>query len=293
MTPIHQLLAIVVMIIWGTNFVFIRIGLDDIPSFTFASLRFIFAAFPLILFLPKPQVPWRYLAAFGIFIGFGLFGLMFWAMQDNISPGLASLVVQMQVFFTILLSTWLFAERIHTIQVIALFISFSGVALIASHTDGTTTIIGLLAILAAALSWSCGNVTIKKVGKVEMVAFLAWSSIFAVPPLLLMAWWLEGPTLIISSLKQASLNTWLVVAWQTVGNTLIGYGLWNSLLHRYPAAVIAPWALLIPVSGMAASSLVLGEPLPWWKVVAAALILCGLVINMLANRKQLSLATTR
>ena len=292
MSLTHQLQALLVMVIWGTNFVFIRIGLDELPPFTFALLRFILAAFPLILFLPRPQVSWGYLAAFGFFIGFGQFGLLFWAMQDNISPGLASLVVQTQVFFTILLAALVFSERIQLMQIIALVVSFAGIALIASQTDGTTTILGVVVVLIAALSWSCGNLTIKKVGKVEMIAFLAWSSIFAIPPLLLMALWFEGSELMITSIQQASLNSWLVVIWQTVGNTMIGYGLWNSLLHRYPAAAVAPWALLVPVSGMAASSFFLDESLPWWKVLAAALILSGLIINIISNHKPVTTAST-
>lgn len=292
MSPIHQLLALVVMIIWGTNFVFIRVGLDELPPFTFALLRFILAAVPLIFFLRKPNVAWRYLAAFGFFIGFGQFGLLFWAMQENISPGLASLVVQIQVFFTILLAAWLFSERVKFMQMVALAVSFTGIALIATHTDGTTTALGLIVVLIAALSWSCGNLTIKKVGKVDMIAFLAWSSIFAIPPLLLMAWWFEGPGLMLHSIQHASWVSWLVVIWQTVGNTLIGYGLWNSLLHHYPASVVAPWALLVPVSGMTASTLFLGESLPWWKLVAAAFILGGLVINLLAHRKPAIIEST-
>ncbi len=284
MLPIHQLWAFIVTAIWGTNFVFIHIGLQELPPFTFATLRFVLVAFPLVLFLPKPDIPWKYLIAFGVFIGFGQFGFLFWAMQDNITPGLASLVVQTQVFFTIFLAVWLFSETIKAIQVVALLISFSGLALIGFYTDGQTTVVGLFMVLIAAFSWACGNITVKKAGKVDLIAFLAWSSIFSVPPLLLMALLLEGSELIISSISQASLKAWGVVIWQTVGNTLIGYGLWNSLMQRYPAAAIAPWALLVPVSGMSASALFLGEVLPWWKILAAALIMSGLIINLLANR---------
>lgn len=293
MSPIHQLQALLVMIIWGTNFVFIRIGLDELPPFTFALLRFVLVALPLIFFLPRPQVAWRYLVAFGFYIGFGQFGLLFWAMQDNISPGLASLVVQTQVFFTILLAAFLFSERIHPIQIAALVVSFVGISLIATHTNGNTTLLGLATVLIAAFSWSCGNLTIKKIGQVNMIAFLAWSSLFAIPPLFLMAWWLEGSELMLSSIQQASMNSWLVVIWQTVGNTLIGYGLWNRLMHCYPAVIVAPWALLVPVSGMLASHLFLNESLPWWKILAAVLILSGLIINIIASRQSIIHASTK
>ena len=284
MSLLHQLQALLVTTIWGTNFVFIHIGLQELPPFTFATLRFAIVAFPLILFFPKPNIPWRYLIAFGVFIGFGQFGFLFWAMQGNITPGLASLVVQTQVFFTIFLAIWLFGESIKPIQIFALIISFIGLGIIAYYTDGKTTIVGLVMVLIAAFSWACGNLTVKKVGKVDLIAFLAWSSIFSVPPLFCMAVWLEGADVFVESLSGASYQTWLVVVWQSVGNTLIGYGLWNGLLHRYPAAAIAPWALLVPVSGMSASALFLGETLPWWKLLAAILIISGLIINLFANR---------
>ena len=284
MSLIHQLQALLVTTIWGTNFVLIHIGLQELPPFTFATLRFVLVAFPLVLFLPKPDIPWKYLIGFGVFIGFGQFGFLFWAMQDNITPGLASLVVQTQVFFTIFLAVWCFSESIRPIQIIALAISFSGLALVGLYTDGKTTLLGLLMVLVAAFSWACGNLVVKKAGKVNLIAFLAWSSIFSIPPLLLMTLYIEGSELMLSSIQQASAKAWGVVLWQTVGNTLIGYGLWNSLLHRYPAAAITPWALLVPVSGMSASAIFLGEILPWWKVLAAILIMGGLIINLLANR---------
>jgi len=270
--------------IWGTNFVFIRMGLDELPPFTFAALRFLIVAVPLVFFLPKPAVGWWHLIGFGVFIGFGQFGVMFWAMQDDISPGLASLLVQMQVFFTILMSALLFAERLHSLQWLALTISAAGVLLIAIFTDGSTTTLGLLLIMFAAFSWACGNLIVKVAGQFNMLAFMAWSSLFAALPLGLMALYLEGNSLMQQSVANASLTTWAVVLWQSVGNTIIGYGLWNSLLQRYPAATITPWALLVPVFGMSASAWWLGEPLTWWKAVAATLIIGGLLLNIQSGK---------
>jgi len=276
----HQILAIIVALIWGTNFVFIELGLDDLPPFLFASLRFTFAALPLVFILPRPTVPWRYLIAYGFCIGFGQFGLLFWVMGSHMSPGLASLVIQVQAVFTILLAVLLFKETIRLPQTLALIISFVGILLIAIQGDTDATPIGLAVILIAALSWAAGNLVAKKVGKVNIIAFLAWSSLFAVPPLALMSYYDEGPNLIIHSLGSAQWQAWAIVLWQTVGNTLIGYGMWNLLLQRHAAALVVPWALLVPVFGMAASSVFLGESMPWWKWVAATFIIAGLVLNL-------------
>lgn len=280
----HQLLALFVTLIWGTNFVFIDIGLAQLPPFVFASLRFALVALPLVFFLPRPKVPWRYLVAYGVLIGFGQFGLLFWVMQSHMSPGLASLVIQVQAVFTIVLALLFFKEKVNLAQVVALVVSFAGILLIAMQGHVDASLIGLAVILVAAISWALGNLVVKQCGKVEIIAFLAWSSLFAVPPLALMSYYYEGPAIIISSVSMATWQAWAIVLWQTLGNTLIGYGLWNFLLQRHSAALVAPWALLVPVFGMAASSVFLGESMPWWKFIAAVLIIAGLLINLRASK---------
>jgi len=286
MTKKHQLLALIVTIIWGTNFVFIKFGLNELPPFLFATIRFFLVAFPLIFFFPKPKVSWWLIASYGLFIGAGQFGILFYAMQNDISPGIASLVLQTQVFFSIIFAIFFFKEFVTPIQWVALIISFSGIALIASKTGGQTTLFGLTLALLAAINWAMGNMTVKKAGKVDIIAFLAYSSLFVVPVLAAMSLYFEGWDLIKSSIQSASMSSVYVVLWQTIGNTLIGYGLWNFLLSRYSASIVTPWALLIPISGMTASSLLLDEPMPTWKLLAAALVLTGLVINIAFTKKR-------
>jgi O-acetylserine/cysteine efflux transporter len=276
----HQFLALLVVFIWGTNFVFIRLGLDELAPFTFATLRFALVAFPLMLFIPKPAVEWKYLVSYGVFIGFGQFGLLFWAMQANITPGLASLIVQMQVFFTILLAYFITKEAVSSRQLFALSLCFIGLMFILVFNDGKTTAMGVTVVLLAALSWACGNLVVKKAEAKNVLAFIIWSSLFAIPPLFLIAMISEGSDQFVQGVTQASWQAWGVVLWQSVGNTLIGYGLWNFLLNRYSAVMVVPWALLVPVFGMSASAFMLGESMPWWKLVAMAMILAGLTINL-------------
>jgi O-acetylserine/cysteine efflux transporter len=285
MSKIHQLFAFIVTFIWGTNFVFIKMGLNELPPFLFASIRFTLVALPLVFFMPKPKASWGLIAAYGLFVGVGQFGLMFYAMQSDISAGLASLVLQMQVFFTIVLALYAFKETVTGGQWFALAISFLGVGLIASQVGGSTTFFGIILALLAALSWALGNITVKKSGKVDIIAFLAYSSLFAAPVLAFLSLYFEGWGVIKISLQSASMSSVYVVLWQTIGNTLIGYGLWNFLLHRYDASVVTPWALLVPVSGMGASYLMLDEAMPAWKLIAASLIILGLVINIFSSQQ--------
>lgn len=282
----HLLLALVVVAIWGTNFVVIKLALAHLPPLLFVALRFTFAALPMVFFLPRPAASWRNLGAYGLLIGVGQFGLMFIAMNGHISPGLASLVIQSQVFFTIFLSMRITHERVMPVQWLALALATVGIGVIALHTDAAnaadaTSLGGLVLILAAAASWAAANMVSKRAGRVNMVAYVVWSSMFAVPPLFVLSFVFEGWPAISSGLREADTGTWAAVLWQTVGNSLFGFAMWGWLLARYPAATVSPMALLVPVFGMAASSWWLGESMPAWKLIAMALVMAGLAMNLL------------
>lgn len=277
MPTTHLLLAFSVVFVWGTNFVVIRWGLDGLPPFLMVALRMALSALPA-LFLPRPTAPWRKLAAFGVLLGAGQFGLLYLAMRHDISPGMASLVLQSQVFFTIGLSLLLMGERVRGYQVAGLLLALAGLGLIAANVDATVTLLGMALVLTAALFWACANLVVKSLGPVNMLHFTIWSSLFAVPPLLAISLWVEGPQAMLSGLQHANARVWASVVWQALGNTLFGYGAWNWLLSRHPAATVTPWALLVPVFGIGTSAITLGEALPAWKLGAAALVLGGLAI---------------
>ncbi len=288
----HLLLALAVVLVWGTNFVVIKLGLGELPPFLFATLRFLFSAFPFVFFIRRPPVRWRTLLAFGVLLGAGQFGLLFWAMRASISPGLASLVVQSQVFFTIGLSVALAGERVRPMQWAALALAIAGIVLIAVRQDASASFAGLALVLSAAFCWALANLVAKSAGKVDMLQFMVWSSIFAVPPLLALSLAFEGPGLIVATLRDASPLAWAAVAWQAVGNTLFGFGAWNWLLSHHPAATVTPSALLVPVFGMAASAWWLGESLPGWKLAAAALVIAGLALNVIVSRRMVGRGNT-
>ncbi len=277
----HLLLALAVVAIWGSNFAIIKVALATLPPLLFAALRFLIALVPAVFFLARPRVPWRNLAAYGVLIGVGQFGLMYLAVTRFISPGLASLVVQTQVLFTIGFSLWLGGERIRPFQVLALILAAAGLGIIVAHTDRQTTPLGLLLVLGAALGWSGGNLVARSTPGVNMLAYVVWASLFSVPPLVALSLIFEGPSAMIAGVRDATITTWLAVVWQSVGNTLFGYAAWGWLLARHPATTVIPMALLVPVFGMAASAWWLGESLPPWKLLAAALVLAGLGLNLL------------
>lgn len=280
----HVALAVLVVAIWGTNFVVIHVGLAQFPPFTFAALRFLLASLPLLWFVPRPHVPAKILLAHGLLNGIGQFGLMLYAIAGHISPGLASLLIQTQAFFTIGLAIWLAGERISAGNLAALALCVAGVALIAGHIGGGADALGILLVLGAALSWAGCNMIVKRAGAVDMLGLVVWSSLVSTLPLFGVALVLEGPAAVGGGIAGATLAGWASVLWQSFGNAIFGYAVWNWLLVRHSAAMVAPMGLLVPIFGMSASALLLAEPMPGWKLWAALLVLTGLAANLLAAR---------
>ena len=281
---LHFFLALAVMAVWGTNFVVIKLALTHLPPLWLAAMRFACAFAPAVFFLKRPNVPWSNLAGYGVLIGAGQFGLLFMAMKADITPGLASLVVQLQVVFTIGLSMRLTGETVRAFQWVALALAAAGLGVILTHADGSATPAGVGLVMCAAFCWSCGNMVSRAAGKVDMLAYVVWASAFAIPPLIVFALIVEGWPAVVNGVQSADTATWAAVIWQAVGNTMFGYGVWGWLLARHPAATIAPLALLVPVFGMGASALYFGEPLQGWKLLAAALVMSGLAISLLWPR---------
>ena len=277
----HLLLALAIVAVWGTNFVVIKLSLDAFPPFLFAALRYTFAFLPLAFFIPRPKVSWGNMCAYGVAIGVGQFGILFFAIDGRISPGLASLVIQTQVFFTIGFAMFFAKERLRLYQAVAVSIAMTGLGTIALHTDASTTFLGLALVVFAGLSWGIGNTVSRRAGSINMLSYVVWASAFSLPPLFLMSWIFEGGWEQMStSIISAPMGAWAGVFWQSWGNTVFGYAAWAWLLSKHPAAVVAPAPLLVPIFGMGASAYFLSEPLPLWKILAAGLVIAGLIVNL-------------
>ncbi|WP_215358415.1 EamA family transporter [Polynucleobacter sp. UB-Raua-W9] len=277
----HLLLALAIVAVWGTNFVVIKLCLASFPPFLFAALRYTFAFLPLVFFIPRPKVPWSNLCTYGVAIGVGQFGILYFAIDGRISPGLASLVIQTQVFFTIGFAMFFAKERLRLYQAVAVSVAMTGLAIIALHTDANTSFLGLALVVFAGLSWGVANTVSRRAGSINMLSYVVWASVFSLPPLFLISWIFEGGWEHISaSLSSAPLGAWAGVLWQSWGNTLFGYAAWAWLLSKHPAAAVAPAPLLVPIFGMGASAYFLSESLPLWKVLAAGLVIAGLIVNL-------------
>ncbi len=290
MRPLHLAAALLMVSIWGFNFVVMRWGLDQVPPLTLSLLRFALAAFPALLLVPRPQVRWQLLAGYGLFAFACQFGLLFTGMAVGMPTGLASLVIQIQAFFTIALAAALQNDRPRLGQLGGALLAGAGVLLVASFLPGGSRL-GLLLVVMAALAWAVANLVVKRIpldqasGLRAPLAIVVWGSAWALLPLAALALALEGPTAMRDAVVTLDAGQWLGVAFQAWPTTLLAFAIWASLLRRYPAGLIAPFTLLVPVVGMTSAVLLLGEPLAWWKLAGAALVLGGLALNVLAFRR--------
>ncbi len=278
MKPGHALLALLIAAVWGFNFVVIRAGLEDLPPLLLVVLRFVVAVLPLP-FLARPAVPWPRMLAIGMTLFTGQFALLFTGMAVGMPPGLASVTLQAQAFFTMLIAAVVLHERPRPRQLVGILIAFAGLVAISTTvgSSGVTTA-GLLLTLAAAASWGIGNVLLRGVGKVDMLALIVWLSLIPPVPMLGLALAMDGPAALLHALAVTGWVGYGAVLYIGVVSTLVGYGLWGFLLKRYTTITVAPFALLAPIFGAVSAALVYGESFGPGRFVGMALILVGLAV---------------
>ncbi|HVE48937.1 MAG TPA: EamA family transporter [Casimicrobiaceae bacterium] len=283
LTTRDLVIILIVVTLWGFAFVPIKWALAEVPPFMLAALRFVFAAFPAVFFVARPAMAWRLVVAYGIAIGVVQYGLLYLGMQLGMPAGLSSLVMQMQVYFTIGLAVAFAGDRLHRWNIFGALIAFVGVVLLglAKVSGGmSSTFIGFIVMIVAALGWAVGNLIAKRAAGADMFSLVVWSSVVAPPVLFVVSYATEGGIEAFRSLATASWSTWIVILFLAWGATLFGFSQWNRMLHRYPAALISPFALLVPVSGLASGALLLDERLTTLQAIGVALVFAGLVVNV-------------
>lgn len=278
--------AMGVVLIWGLNFVAMKLGLQDLSPMLLGALRFAVASLPLLLFVARPAMPWRYLAAYGLAQGVGQFGLLFLGLQLGMTAGMASVVMQTQAFFTLLLAGPLLGERVQRSQWLGLAVALAGLLVIAAaHGDGPgqMTLIGFILTLSAALMWAVSNVVVRFAVRAapgyDPFGFIVWSSLVPVLPFTLLAVATDGPAQVLRQIGGLDLRALLAVLFLAWFATLLAYTLWTRLLQRHAAGRVVPFSLLVPVVGLAAAALAFGErpsPAQW---LGTAAVLLGLAIN--------------
>ncbi|MFZ6766050.1 EamA family transporter [Undibacterium sp. Di26W] len=288
MSPRHILIAATVILLWGMNFVVIKIGLKGIPPFLLGALRFALVAFPAILFLPRPKVPFKLLFAYAMFISLGQFAFLFSAMAVGMPAGLASLVLQAQAFFTVGLSAMVFGDKLRASNLTGMLVASMGLVLLGSASLGTTTsqvsVAGFVLTLCAALSWASGNVINKKIGVTNVLSLVSWSALVPILPFLLLSYLFEGGDIMLHSLSNMSWASGLTIVYLAVAATLIGYTLWGKLLSSLPTHLVAPLTLMVPVVGLTAAWLLLDEALSQKQIAGAAIVMAGLLINVFGQK---------
>ncbi len=164
MTPIHIALAILVTFIWGVNFTFIAWGLESFPPLMLTAMRFFFTAIPLVFFLKPPKFSRTlFIYAIGTFVL--QYAFVFTAMHLGASAGLTALLLQLQIFITVLLAYVILGEAVSRMQIGGMLIGVLGLSVIALNLGGDMPLLGFICIVIAAIGWSFGNIASKQSSK--------------------------------------------------------------------------------------------------------------------------------
>ncbi len=278
-------LIFLVIAIWGVNFLFMRIALNEVPPMVLGMLRFLCVIFPAVLFFKRPAVPWHLLALYGLTIGFGQFGLMFTALDLGLPTGLAALMLQTQVFFTVLIAGVLLREPVLANHLWGMFTAAAGLVLIGiGHYQGALPFSALLPVFGAAASWACGNIVVKRIGKVNALSLVIWGSFSALLAFTAVSFALYGFSGVQQHLANLSWKGITGILFLAYAASLIGYSGWGALLSRHPAGKITPFALLVPVVALLVGYVVLDERLGIWHWLGIITVVCGLLLHIFGRR---------
>ncbi|MBC2384757.1 EamA family transporter [Pseudomonas sp. WS 5106] len=286
----HLSLAVLVTLVWGVNFPITKLGLRAIDPFVLTGIRFALAALPLVFFIKRPAVKFSYVVAYGIIFGLGMWGVINYGIQVGVSPGIASLIIQLSVFFTMGWGFLLFKEKIRGAQMIGAVLALIGLAGIISTQEGNHAVLGVMLIVLSAVAWSIGNVIIKKSGVKEIFSFMVWASLIPPIPLFLTAWLMHGSAAFEGLQASLDLTAVLSILFQVYLATHFAYWGWNSLLKLYPVSTVAPLSLLIPVFGIASSMLILDERISTPNLISIGIIIVGLAVGL--YRRPVNVVTT-
>jgi O-acetylserine/cysteine efflux transporter len=284
------LAALVVVTAWGLNFVVIKIGLGEVPPLLLGALRFTCVAFPAIFFVKRPRLPWHTIVLYGLTISLGQFVFLFTAMYVGMPAGLASLVLQSQAFFTVLIAALLLGEGVRWPNMLGMAVAVAGLVLIArGAAPGSMPVLGFVLTLVAALSWAAGNIVAKSAGKTDMLGLVVWGALIPPLPFLALSWLFEGEQSIRHSLADISHVGILSVVYLALVATIVGYVLWGRLLVRHPASKVAPLSLLVPIVGLVSSAWFLNERLAAVQWLGGMVVMLGLAVNVFGQRLALAL----
>jgi len=281
--------ALAVVVIWGLNFVVMKVGLQGLGPMLLGALRFAAAALPFLLFVRFPNLPLRYVMAYGLAQGLGQFGFLFLGLQMGMTAGMASVVMQTQAFFTLLLAVPVLGERARFSQGLGLLVALGGLLLIATaHGEGPgqMTLAGFVLTLGAAFMWAISNLVARlasRLGDYDPFPFIVWSSVFPVLPFVALALWMDGPQAVVAQLAGMRWPAVLAVLFLAWLATLLAYSLWTQLLKRHPAGRVTPFSLLVPVVGLWAAWMFFDELPLLQQWLGTGLVLLGLVVNQLGG----------
>ncbi|MEM6519549.1 MAG: EamA family transporter [Cyanobacteria bacterium P01_C01_bin.70] len=279
MSLVHILLAILGALLWGFNFVAIKVGLGEFPPLLFAALRFVVIVFPAILFVPRAGIAWRWILAVGLAMGVFQFGLLYVGMANGMPASLSSLVVQSQALFTLMFSTWILHDVPRRQQWLGVGLALAGMGAIAWGRDGQTSLVGLLFVMGSAASWAIGNICLKLAQVSNGFRLLVWMAIVPPLPLLgLSAQFESGQWAALRSLTPLGIGT---ILYTGLISSLLCFGFWAYLVQHYSPNRVAPFSLLVPIFGMGFSVVLLGDRLSPLEITGSLLVFIGLCCTIL------------
>ena len=278
MSTKHVVMAFSIVVLWGLNFVTLKIVVLSLPPIFLAGLRFFLISFPWIFFVPKPKVSNKQFFSLPITLGVLQYSLLYYGMSTGLSAGLSAVILQTQSFFTVIMSAFLIKEKPSLNEIIGLIIGILGVIILLTYNDGDFKLEAIFIILAAAISLGVANIQLKNLGNINMVSFLIWISPLAAILLFIISFILEYDLLLKIDFWNIEIKVFLSIFYTAYISTVIGFTMWQYLLNKYKSIQITPYGLLVPVTGSIFGYIILNEVLEIYQIISGIIIIIGLMV---------------
>lgn len=278
----HRLLALLVAVLWGGNFIAIHASLEQFPPFLTVALRWLPLAVAAVLFVPRPDVAWRWVVLYGLGFGILQFAFLYWGMASGMPAGLASLVLQSSAPFTVVLGA-LLGEHLSGRRALGVLVAVAGLAVVGSQRGSLSAAWPFVLTVLGGLGWAVGNLAVRRARSSQPLRLTMWMSTVAPVPMLGLSLLVEGPQRIADSLTSVGTSVGALAVggllYTSLVATVVGTGIWSWLMARHPAGTVAPFSMLVPVTGLTAAWALLGERPTVVEWLGCAVVVVGVLVT--------------
>ena len=280
----HILLAVLVTLVWGLNFVAVKWAVVDFPPLTANAIRFLIVFLFFAPFFKVVKGRMKVLLAAAFTLGVLHFGFVFWGMKLSGGVGAVAIASQLAVPFSTLLAIIFLKEAVGWKRIAGIAISFAGVMVLGFDPAVFSYIDGLMVIVGSAFLYAVSAIFMRFLKDVPAMTTQAWVGLAGTLGSVVLSLAFENGQ--VEAVTNATSLAWGGVIYSAIGSSIVGHGLANYLFTKYEVSVVSPYFLLMPLFAILAGVIILDEEITSRMLAGGMLTVLGVLIVTLRNKQK-------